>query len=57
MTRRTPIKMKIGQQKYITTDTRIISNGTAALYPKRTMTRIRTNNEKEDVKDENRKRK
>ena len=35
-TKRTPIKMKVGLQKYITTDTRIISNGTATLHPMKT---------------------
>ena len=35
-TRRTSIKMKIGQQKYISTDIRFISNGTATLHPMRT---------------------
>ena len=34
--KRTPIKMKVGLQKYITTDTRIISNGTATLHPMKT---------------------
>ena len=28
--------MKVGLQKYITTDTRIISNGTATLHPMKT---------------------